>query len=62
MLRTYIVTNVRFVKTGHSIPFIRYKLMKLNFTICLVLLLSSWWQQLLGKTYGEAVPKWINDQ
>ena len=26
--------------------------MKLNFTICSVLLLSSWWQQPLGKTYG----------
>ena len=26
--------------------------MKLNFAICLVLSLSSWWQQPLGKTYG----------
>ena len=26
--------------------------MKLNFTICSVLSLSSWWQQPLGKTYS----------
>ena len=26
-----------------------YKLMKPNFVICLVILLSSWWQQPLGK-------------
>ena len=26
--------------------------MKFNFAICLVLWLSSWWQQPLGKNYG----------
>ena len=26
--------------------------MKRNFAICLALLLSSWWQQPLGRTYG----------
>ena len=52
VLRTYIVTNVLFVKIVLSISCIHYKLMKLNFTICSVLSLSSWWQQLLGKTYG----------
>ena len=52
VLRTYIVTNVLFVKIVLSIPCIHHKLMKLNFTICSVLSLSSWWQQLLGKTYG----------
>ena len=50
VLRTYIVTNVIFLKIVFSIPCIHYKLMKLNFAICSVLSLSSWWQQLLAKT------------
>ena len=49
---TYIVTNVLFVKIVLSIPFIHCKLMKLNTTICSVLSLSAWWQQLLGKNFG----------
>ena len=52
VLRTYIVTHVLFVKVVLSIPCIHYQLMKLNCNICSVLSLSSWWQQLLGKTYG----------
>ena len=35
-----------------SIPYIHYKLMKLNFAIYLVMSLSSWWKQPLGKSYG----------
>ena len=31
---------------------IHYKLIKLNFVVCSVLLLSSWWQQPLEKTYN----------
>ena len=42
VLRTYIVTNVLFVKIVLSISCIHYKLMKLNFTICSVLWLNSW--------------------
>ena len=34
--------------------------MKLNFAICLVHSLSSWWQQPLGKLQ-PLVPKWSND-
>ena len=33
-----------------------YKLLKLNFAISLVLLLSSWWQQPLTKTYATLLP------
>ena len=44
VLRTYIVTNVVYVKIVLSIPGIHDKLLKLNFTICSVLSLSSWWQ------------------
>ena len=40
VLRTYIVSNVLFVKVALFISRIHYKLMKLNFTICSVLLLS----------------------
>ena len=52
VLRPYIATNVLFVKIVFSIPCIHYKLTKLNFTICSVLSLSSWWHQLLGKTHS----------
>ena len=65
VLRTYIVANVLFVKIVSSTSCIHYKLMKLNFTICSVLSLSSWWQQLLRKTYALQrfpVAKWFNGQ
>ena len=48
----HIVTNFLFVKIFLSVPCIYYKLMKINFAIYLVLSLSSWWQQPLGKIYG----------
>ena len=35
-----------------SLPCIYYNPMKVNLTICLILFLSSWWQQPLGKTYA----------
>ena len=35
-----------------SLYHVYIKLMKLNFTICPVLSLRTWWQQLLGKTFG----------
>ena len=53
LLFTHMVTNYLFVKIILlSLPCIHYKLMKLNFAMFLVLFLSSWWQQTLGKTYG----------
>ena len=50
MLRTYIVTNLLFVKIFFSVPCIFYDPMNFNLAICSVLSLSSWWQQPLLKT------------
>ena len=52
VLHTYKVTNFVFLKMLLFVLCIHYKLMKLNLLICSLLLLSLWWQQLLGKTYG----------
>ena len=52
VLRKYLVTNSLFVKKIFSVPCLHYKLMKLNFAICLVLSLSSLQQHFFGKTYG----------
>ena len=41
-----------FCKMFLSVPCIHYKLMKLDFASYLLLSLRSWWEQLLGKTYG----------
>ena len=41
VLRTYMITNFLFVKTFLTIPCIHYKVIKLNFAICLVFSLSS---------------------
>ena len=39
-------------KNNFSLCTMYKKLMKLNFAMFLVLSLSSWWQQALGKSYG----------
>ena len=53
LLPSYIVTNFLLVKIFLSVPCIHYNPMKLNLASCSALsLLSSWWQQPLGKTYG----------
>ena len=52
VLRSYIVSSFLFVKIFLSIPCIHYKRTKLNFVICSILSLCSWWQQPLAKTYG----------
>ena len=46
---TYMVTNCLLVKIFLSVHCIYYKLMKLNLAMFLVLLLSSWWWQILEK-------------
>ena len=53
-LQSIIVTNFLFAKIFVSC--IPYKLLKLNFAICLVFSLSSWWQQPLRKTYVALLP------
>ena len=59
VLRTYMVRNFLLVRIIFlSVLCTHYKLMKLNFTICLVISLSSWWQQTLGKSYGLRYQKW----
>ena len=48
VLCKYIVTNFLFIKIIFlSVPYIHYKLIKVNFSFCVVLSLSSWWQQSL---------------
>ena len=48
VLYKYIVTNFLFIKIIFlSVPHIHYKLIKVNFSFCVVLSLSSWWQQSL---------------
>ena len=52
VLRTYKVTSFLFVTIFFYVQFIYRRLIKLKVIIFLVLELSSWLQQLLGKTYG----------
>ena len=50
VLHIYIVTNILFVKIIFlSVPYIHYKLMKLNFATCVVFSLISWRQHPSGK-------------
>ena len=52
VLRTYKVTSFLFVTIFFYVQFIHRQLIKLKVISFLVLELSSWLQQLLGKTYG----------